>query len=70
MMLKPCPCGKIPEELCIDGDRTYKWAYVYGSCCGEWNIEFRSGYNDANSKQCMDLATEAWNKAPRKKGML
>ena len=66
MKLKRCPCGKVPEELCIsDAGQGSKWAYVTGFCCGEWNIEFRTGYFDFASPECMDLAIQAWNEAPR-----
>ena len=61
-----CPCGKIPEELVIVGSGlSSKWANVFGDCCGEWMIEFRSAYNDHDSEECMALATAAWNDAPR-----
>jgi hypothetical protein len=64
--LAPCPCGQIPESLCInDNGQGYKWAMTSGSCCGEWNIEFRTNYLGINSKECMDLAISAWNNAPR-----
>jgi len=63
--LKPCPCGEMPERLCInrDHDRT-KWAHVCGSCCGFWEIEFRAQYAPPGPE--LDaLALEAWNDAPR-----
>ena len=64
--LKPCPCGKVPTKLCISESNTSKWAYVSGNCCGEWNIEFRTGYYKLDSKDCMVFAIEEWNHAPRK----
>jgi len=67
MELKKCPCGKVPIELGIDGDgRAEKWAYVHGSCCSEWNIEFRTGYREIGSEGIMEVAIKAWNSAPRK----
>lgn len=61
-----CPCGKIPESLCItsSGSST-KWASVYGSCCDEWMVEFKSNYHDHDSAECIALAISAWNDAPR-----
>jgi len=65
--LKQCPCGKTPEKLFIaDAGQGGKWAYVYGGCCGIWEIEFRTEYNDLESAECYKLAAEAWNEAPRK----
>ena len=64
--LKKCPCGKTPIELWItDAGQGGKWANVEGGCCGEWMIEFRTQYNDLKSGECMKLAIEAWNDAPR-----
>lgn len=64
--LKPCPCGEIPNELYVtDAGQGGKWAYVYGDCCSTWEIEFRTEYNALDSKECMKLATGAWNEAPR-----
>lgn len=64
--LKRCPCGVIPKELAITGNSNFvKYAYVYGDCCGEWEIEFRTQYKDLESDECMALAIKAWNEAPR-----
>lgn len=63
--LKRCPCGKIPNELFVSSTESRKWANVNGSCCGEWMIEFRTNYKPLNSDECMALAIEAWNNAPR-----
>lgn len=60
-----CPCGKIPEHLSIQCFGSYKYALVYGSCCGEWMIEFRVPAYDPDSPDAADAALEAWNKAPR-----
>ncbi len=62
--LKPCPCGKTPKELAIN-TTDCKWFHAGGSCCGEWEIEFRSNYTDATSGAAMELAIAAWNDAPR-----
>ena len=65
-LLKPCPCGQTPKQLFI-ADNGSKWAYTYGDCCNDWHIEFRTFYNPIDSDECMDLAVEAWNCAPRGK---
>lgn len=66
MKLKRCPCGQIPDVLEItDIGQDGTWAAVVPGCCGEWTIVFRSQYLDFKSKECMDLAIEAWNEAPR-----
>ncbi len=65
-IIKPCPCGKTPTKLSLsyNGQGT-KYAEASGSCCGEWMIEFRTGYHSLNSKECIELAIIAWNKTPR-----
>jgi len=63
---KPCPCGNTPDSLSIYEGISSKWAWVYGDCCGEWSLEFRTGYNPIDSQECRELAEEAWNDAPRK----
>jgi len=63
--LKVCPCGEIPEALQISPSNTSKWAYASGTCCGEWMVEFQTKYNLLGSTECMTLAIEAWNYAPR-----
>jgi len=66
MKLKKCPCGKIPEYIGItDSGQGGKWAGASGSCCGAWEIEFRTQYFPPSSKEIMELAVEAWNEAPR-----
>ena len=60
-----CPCGKIPNKLSIAEGSTCKYAYVCGDCCGEWNIEFRTGYHKVNTNECMELAIKEWNNASR-----
>lgn len=65
--LKPCPCGETPTKLFItDAGQGGKWAYVYGDCCGAWEIEFRTEYNALDSDECYRLAIEDWNDAPRR----
>lgn len=62
--LKACGCGKTPKELFIYGDDAkYKWAY--GSCCGDWHIEFRTGYHRDGSKELMEAARYMWNMVSR-----
>ena len=64
--LKPCPCGKVPTKVfATDAGQGGKWANVSGDCCGEWSIEFRTQYAALGSSECMNLAVEAWNEAPR-----
>ncbi len=64
--LKPCPCGETPKDLAIvDNGQGGKWAEVSGNCCGEWSIEFRTQYFPPDSNECIALAAEAWNEAPR-----
>ena len=64
--LKHCPCGEIPQSLDVcDAGQGGKWAYVYGSYCNEWHIEFKTQYHDLGSNECMELAIEAWNEATR-----
>ncbi len=64
--LKPCPCGKTPTGLIIESTNA-KWFRCSGICCGEWEIEFRSNYNNPNpdSDEAEKLAIKAWNDAPR-----
>ena len=64
--LKPCPCGQTPQELHVTGEHSgSKWAYCYGSCCGQWEIEFYNGYNEYGNEESMSHAVEAWNENPR-----
>jgi hypothetical protein len=65
IQLAACPCGQIPTALNIDPRGDCKWFFAVPSCCSEWLIEFRSGYNHPDSKEAMELAIEAWNNAPR-----
>jgi len=64
--LKPCPCGKTPKTLNLyDIGQGSKWGIAYGDCCGEWGVEFRTGYHRYNSEECMENAIQYWNDAPR-----
>ena len=66
MKLKPCPCGKTPNKLGLNyNGQGSKWAVAYGDCCNEWMIEFRTYYKPLDSDECIKLAEEAWNNAPR-----
>jgi hypothetical protein len=68
--LNLCPCGKVPNKLDItDAGQGGKWANVMGDCCGFWEIEFRTEYSPIESDECMKLAIEAWNDAPRSGGI-
>ena len=65
--LARCPCGAVPEWLDIwpaDGGAR---AYVNGSCCRKWKIEFEAHYESWDSPECIALAAQAWNDAPRGK---
>lgn len=64
--LKPCPCGKIPERLIVHAEHSCpKWAWVTGSCCDGWGLEFRNDYAWAGTPEQMEKATEAWNTMER-----
>ncbi len=69
--LKKCPCGEVPSELIIvDAMKGGKWAYVYGSCCSLWMIEFNTLYYDVISDRCMDFAIKNWNATEREESFL
>lgn len=62
--LEPCPCGETPAYVgIIQEHEQSRWARASGSCCGTWEIEFRSNY--AKGDALKTLATAAWNSAPR-----
>lgn len=63
--LQPCPCGEVPDRLDIISHGSAKWAWVYGACCSEWHIEFRTNYHPLESDECAELAEQAWNDSPR-----
>ena len=60
----PCPCGEVPEKLCIS-DPNGRWAYVSGYCCGEWRVEFRADYMTIGDTELEARAEKAWTAAPR-----
>ena len=63
--LKMCPCGKIPEKLCLGRGTIGFYAYAYADCCGDWQIEFKAKYEHYESDACMELAVKAWNNVKR-----
>ena len=63
--LKQCPCGETPESLSTEISSTSKWGFVYGDCCAEWNVEFRTGYYNPGTEAYLMRATDAWNGAKR-----
>lgn len=66
--LEKCPCGDTPYELYICNFHAgSKYAYVYGSCCEYWEVEFRTKHADIGSIEIKELATDAWNHAKRAK---
>ena len=66
-MIERCPCGQIPDHLIIAEGQCSKWAYVSGVCCGEWNVEFRTGYRALDDPKLMEEAIDEWNEAKRSK---
>ena len=69
--LKPCPCGQTPTKLCLmDTGQGGKWAIAIGNCCDKWSVEFRTGCNPIDSKECYDIAVGYWNDAPRPDGWI
>ena len=64
--LAPCPCGQIPEKLCVqEAGQGGKWAMVNGYCCGEWNVEYRTNYAAHGTEENNRLARQAWDSAAR-----
>jgi len=66
--LRPCPCGETPEELILVEGSSAGSAFVSGSCCDEWLVEFRTRYYDltADNPEMEKRMVAAWNAAPRK----
>ena len=64
--LQPCPCGQTPTALGLQPGDTGSWAFTFGNCCSDWNVEFRLYHEPLDSDDAMELAIEAWNNAPRK----
>lgn len=62
---KKCPCGKNPRDLIITPSVNANWAYVSGSCCDEWGLQFETHFEKFTSDKCREYAEEAWNNAPR-----
>ncbi|MCP4475366.1 MAG: hypothetical protein GY821_12540 [Gammaproteobacteria bacterium] len=65
VVIKPCPCGETPKTLCIEQGSSSKWGMVYGTCCSDWNVEFRTKYFDTDTDECMKQAIKQWNLAKR-----
>jgi len=63
--LKGCPCGRTPTDVDVDGSFGSKWHLVYGNCCAEWHIQFRTNYHQRTTPENKALAIKAWNDAPR-----
>lgn len=64
--LEKCPCGKVPEDLDIYVPGAgKKWAYVSPTCCGIWEIEFKTHYLEIDGPECKELAIKTWNEADR-----
>jgi hypothetical protein len=60
--LKPCPCGKVPTNLFLEGDHMQK--YRNATCdCGDWSVEYRNDYADGDKARIK--AERAWNEARR-----
>ena len=66
-LIKPCPCGKIPNNLCIAEGSTYRWRLISGDCCGEWMIESSRIDYQATDEQILKQCTDDWNGASRGK---
>lgn len=66
MKLEKCPCGKTPENIHTMEGSCCKHAFAYGSCCGDWLVEINTGYKKTDSKEYINNAIHAWNKANRK----
>lgn len=64
--LAPCPCGETPTKLTItENGQGMKYALASGNCCGEWFVEFRSGYFERDTEECMRRAINGWNSTKR-----
>lgn len=64
--LKPCPCGKTPEKLCVNDGSTFRWREVSGDCGCGWMFEarintMREGSDEQDYAECV----EAWNQMER-----
>lgn len=63
--LKPCPCGKTPNELSIQEGSTYRWRIISGDCCGEWMIESSRIDYMADDEKVKQQCIDDWNRAER-----
>jgi len=63
--LRRCPCGEVPTAIGINNYSDAKYMFAVPNCCDEWLIEFRTNYHPADTEECLALAVEAWNNAPR-----
>ena len=66
LKLARCPCGEVPARLVIQLVDGMEWAFVSGSCCGDWWVECRADYKAPDSPKSRSLAAQAWNDAPRR----
>jgi hypothetical protein len=65
--LRRCPCGEIPESICIQvfhGPKETR-VFAYPSCCSVWHVELNVSNIDIFSINRIKLAIDAWNNAPR-----
>jgi len=63
--LETCPCGDTPNSLIIAEGKSLRYAFVYGDCCNEWFIEFKTYNHTPESDESMVNAITAWNNAMR-----
>lgn len=61
--LKPCACGKVPDELLIDTvvNKPFVRIYAFAGCC-EWSVVYKTNVDDPEP---VTNAIKAWNAAPR-----
>ena len=65
-VLKPCPCGKTPERLCIDAGSTFRWRQVSGDCGCGWMFETRvDTMRKADAEKDYEECAEEWNQMAR-----
>ena len=62
--LRVCPCGEVPENLVVEIQSNGKYGYVFGTCCGQWLIEFRNGMSK-EPETTAKRAQAAWTAGPR-----
>lgn len=61
---KPCPCGKVPEQLIIEIPQQGKLGRAVCGICGEWGVDFLRGMTQ-DPESILDKAQAAWDAAPR-----